>query len=509
MSGFNNNYFNRHLINDMRNALNSVFIEEEKTSARNLEQFRERQASDRADRIATGKANNAAKDAAKAERAAARTAAEKPAPAPASAPTAPAAAPAAAVRGPNAGKINTDPTNVTMGDNGRPRSINLDGSFNISPEAQVQAAANRTPGPTETPPRERYVNRNSPEGRVEASITAGKEPDLPRAPGNRIITNDRGVQDPDSVGYAAGQRAFDASIAADARASAKAAADARAAADDTEELEDSIPNNGGLLTQLRGAIRGQNNDRQEAGADARAPKPATPAPTAPTAAQTTDTPAPTAPTAPIAARSSPQINTSGIPSRLRNAFERLNQLDAPEAPTAPTAPTTGTPAQPTASSGDTVNGVRQSWQDSPPRPSQNIRQDPNNGRNDVNNFNRIPKPRPFNLVDPSTQRQDERDVQQRDSQFSKSTAPKPAGSTPSVQPPVKYGEGRSNSDKFVPPQNPRSSSGMADNDLRMWNGTIGPNGGQRANPAGSTKSTVKPASTVKPKTPPQTFFPMR
>lgn len=36
-----------------------------------------------------------------------------------------------------------------------------------------------------------------------------------------------------------------------------------------------------------------------------------------------------------------------------------------------------------------------------------------------------PRPRPSNLVDPSTQRQDERDAQQRDSQFSKPTVPKP------------------------------------------------------------------------------------
>jgi hypothetical protein len=46
-------------------------------------------------------------------------------------------------------------------------------------------------------------------------------------------------------------------------------------------------------------------------------------------------------------------------------------------------------------------------------------------------------------------------------------------------------------------------------DETMWNGTIGPNGGQRAKPADSPKPTLKVENTVKPKTPPQTFFPMR
>jgi hypothetical protein len=57
-----------------------------------------------------------------------------------------------------------------------------------------------------------YVNPNSPEGRIEASIAAGNEPDLPRDSSGRIITNARGVQNPDSVGYAAGNAAFNKSL---------------------------------------------------------------------------------------------------------------------------------------------------------------------------------------------------------------------------------------------------------------------------------------------------------
>lgn len=57
-------------------------------------------------------------------------------------------------------------------------------------------------------------------------------------------------------------------------------------------------------------------------------------------------------------------------------------------PTAPK-PTGSTPP---ASFADAVNGVRQSWKTSPPRPSTNTPQDRNDGRNDVNNFNGIPKP---------------------------------------------------------------------------------------------------------------------
>jgi hypothetical protein len=208
MSGFNSNYFNRHLINDMRNALNSVFIGEGETSARNLEQFRERQASQRADRIATGQANNAAAKAAKAERAAARAAA----PAPAAGTPAAGAAPAApAAQYPDAGKIRSNGP-ADKDPKGRSLSINVDRSFNISSQAQAQANANRNPSTTETPPRERYVNPNSPEGRVEASIAAGKEPDLQRDPNTGRLDPTRSARNLDRDATAAGNAAFDTSV---------------------------------------------------------------------------------------------------------------------------------------------------------------------------------------------------------------------------------------------------------------------------------------------------------
>lgn len=474
MSGFNSNYFNRHLINDMRNALNSVFIGEEQTSARNLEQWRERQDSQRADRIATGQANNAAAKVAKAERETARAQMATAVPNPAT-------PPAAVVRGPRAGEINTDSAKWEQ-KNGRPLSINPDGSFNISQKTLDQAQANRNPETAESPPRKRYVNPNSPEGRVEASIAAGKEPDMQRDRGGRIITNDRGVQDPDAVGYAAGQRAFDASIAADARA-AKALKDL------------TIMNTRNEIPTKRGG----------------SPQPS-------------------------GKSSAPQLTGDALVASATDSLDRAALRHS----AVTSAPKPATPA----SFADTADGVRQSWGI---RPSANIPQDPNDGRNDENNFNRTPTAQttsartgtsnfntaneaPFNQ--PSFNTANEAPPQEVADTAAKSAAEekekKRIETTTSARTTSdaakqyvldrRLQDERNAEDeraeraaRFGPTPRPPSNfvDPSADRDLPMWNGTIGPNGGQRATPAGSTKSTIKPVSLTKPKTPPQTFFPMR
>ena len=77
----------------------------------------------------------------------------------------------------------------------------------VPPQQGVQGydASGRTIKPNSS---FRYVNPNSPEGRIEASIAAGNEPDMKRDSSGRIITNARGVQDPNAVGYAAGEKAY-------------------------------------------------------------------------------------------------------------------------------------------------------------------------------------------------------------------------------------------------------------------------------------------------------------
>ena len=482
MSGFNSNYFNRHLINDMRNALNSVFIGEGETSARNLEQFRERLASDKAARIARGKANNAAKaergnagaaapaPAAGTPAAGAAGAASTPPAPPAPAATTPAApVPHGAARRnpaainktshlPRSGQINTNPSEwEQLG--GRPLSINnADGSFNISAEAQAQAKANRNPETPESPPRKRYVNPNSPEGRVEASIAAENEPDMqrdrPRDQGGRIVTNDRGVQNPDAVGYAAGQRASDASLAADARA-AKAGK-----ADDNEELEDSIPNNGGLLTQLRGAISDQRG-------------------TDPRAANTKAT---------NALKDLTNINTREASARVASSFrgeDQKNQaqmdLRAKEAKEA---------------TANTNRDFVAAAEYDALRPSVTANDDTTlparaaQGETDRTEGDRVAALTAIRTKAEAAKQYvlDRRLQDERNAEDERAARAARFGATPRAP------------SNIVDPS--------ADRNL-MWNGTIGPNGGQRAKPAGSPKPTLKVENTVKPKTPPQTFFPMR
>ena len=548
MSGFNSNYFNRHLINDMRNALNSVFIEEEKTSARNLEQWRERQDSQRADRIATGQARNAAKNA---ERETARAAAAAAAAAPAAGtpavgtPAAPVPQGAAGKNPPatnktrdlpRAGQINTNPSDwEQLG--GRPRSINnADGSFNISPAARAQAQTNRdaiSTGRAETGsglsrmargadgrPVSSYVNPNSPEGRVEASIAAGKEPDLQRDPNTGRLDPTRSARNLDRDATAAGNVAFDASVENDLG------------------IENASGMNKSELNRQTSDVVAQRTldiDHKLRGDDIRTHG------QMPAGAVGSNT---------QATRIARETDRRRISDLVRGNNRSVN-------------------LNPVGRGRDFSGGnAQQVGQLSEPTLAQ-------------------PRRLPSNFVDPSTENQNERNAQQRDSQFSKPTAPKPTGSTPTAQttsartgtsnfntakePP--FNQPSFNTANEAPPQEvadtaaksaveekekkrietatstrttsdaakqyvldrrlqdkrnaederaeraarfgptPRPPSNFvdpsADRDLPMWNGTIGPNGGQRATPAGSTKSTIKPVSLTKPKTPPQTFFPMR
>ena len=61
-------------------------------------------------------------------------------------------------------------------------------------------------------PVSRYVNPNSPEGRIEASIAAGNEPDLQRDPNTGRLDPTRSAGRLASDATAAGQAAFDKSI---------------------------------------------------------------------------------------------------------------------------------------------------------------------------------------------------------------------------------------------------------------------------------------------------------
>ena len=143
---------------------------------------------------------------------------------PATAPV-PAATPTAVPR--RDGQIDNNP--VLSPVNGRPLSINPnDGSFNISPAARAQAQTNRdaiSTGRAETGsglsrmargadgrPVSSYVNPNSPEGRVEASIAAGKEPDLQRDPNTGRLDPTRSARNLDRDATAAGNAAFDTSV---------------------------------------------------------------------------------------------------------------------------------------------------------------------------------------------------------------------------------------------------------------------------------------------------------
>jgi len=138
--------------------------------------------------------------------------------------SAPKPAPAAVPR--RDGQIDNKPV---MGRNGRPLSINPnDFSFNISQAARDQAQSNRdaiSNARAETGsglsrmargadgrPVSSYVNPNSPEGRVEASIAAGNEPDLQRDPNTGRLDPTRSARNLDRDATAAGNAAFDKSV---------------------------------------------------------------------------------------------------------------------------------------------------------------------------------------------------------------------------------------------------------------------------------------------------------
>lgn len=223
------NNLNDHVTQNLKQSIYKV-LEEGPTSERNLQQFRERMAANRAAREERAKEFQKQK----AAEAAARNTPQAKAERAKRAEESKAKQAEFARTHPNAGKISYNPNSKA--------SINPDGSFNISPQQQAQAQVNRdavaagraqdaertarlgvppqqavqgydASGRTIKPnPNFKYVNPNSPEGRIEASIAAGNEPDLPRDSSGRIVTNAKGVQDPNAVGYAAGQAEYDKSL---------------------------------------------------------------------------------------------------------------------------------------------------------------------------------------------------------------------------------------------------------------------------------------------------------
>ena len=132
-----------------------------------------------------------------------------------------------------------------IGRNGKPLSIRPDGTFNISDEAKAQADANREAiasareqgnqssrrqvgefsvgvgsggRPIITGGRiaGRYVNPNSPEGRIEASIRNRNEPDLPRDPTTgRLKSGQKMPWELEQEQRDAGEKAFKKSFDAD------------------------------------------------------------------------------------------------------------------------------------------------------------------------------------------------------------------------------------------------------------------------------------------------------
>lgn len=194
-------FFNSNMINSLRSSLDKISLQEERTSARNLAQFRERMAANRERREAEAQERRAAETAREAER---------------NTPEAKAArerqqeerrtesrdrktqqqieltrtnmdrrsrgeAPL------KAGDIRYDPNSKA--------SINPDGTFNISPEQQAQANQNRRdmevareqerqarnpqrrePQPGQVGGAGGYINPLSPEGRVVGQIQRGELP---------------------------------------------------------------------------------------------------------------------------------------------------------------------------------------------------------------------------------------------------------------------------------------------------------------------------------------------
>jgi hypothetical protein len=198
-------FFNSSMINSLRSSLDKISLQEQKTSARNLEQYRERMAANRERRAAEAEERRAARREQQAAQEAERNTPEAKAAKEQQQEERRKEAKAAkerqqteltrtnrerSARGEaplKAGDIRYDPNNSA--------SINPDGTFNISPEQQAQANQNRRdmevareqerqarnpqrrePQPGQVGGPGGYINPNSPEGRVVGQIQRGELP---------------------------------------------------------------------------------------------------------------------------------------------------------------------------------------------------------------------------------------------------------------------------------------------------------------------------------------------
>jgi hypothetical protein len=253
------------------------------------------------------------------------------------------------------------------------------------------------------------VNPNSPEGRVEASIAAKNEPDMQRDPNTGRLDPTRSARNLDRDATAAGNAAFDASVSTDLgienasgmnrseldrqtrdvvtqrtldmdhklrgddirthgqmpagavdsnTQAAKQAAARRRAKQDNDDLADSQALGSGQMTAALRNLSSKYATMQTG------PQPGYVEPAS----------------APAPAAQPKRANQANTPTDFADPNRPMQTAPKPAGST------------PSASFADAVNGVRQFWKTSPPRPSPNIPQDPNAGRNDVNNFNGIPKP---------------------------------------------------------------------------------------------------------------------
>lgn len=294
------NKLNAHLTQSLKESIYKI-MEEESTSARNLEQFRARQDSNRAERQARGQEINAAKR----ER-------------------------TAQINAKTAELGSRDKAMDTLSKSADFQRLSGTASRGQGQQntfggenqrTETSSGVSRMARGADGRPVSSYVNRNSPQGRVDADVKSGKLPaSFGEYQGNRL------PMDLAKERENAGNAAFDASVNTNL---------------DIENA--SGMNRSDLESKAKDVVaqRTLNIDHKLRGDDI---------------------------------QKNDQMPTDAVGSKSQAA-------------TAPK-PTGSTPS---ASFADAVNGVRQSSTSSP-RPSPNIPQDRNDGRNDVKNFNGIPKP---------------------------------------------------------------------------------------------------------------------
>lgn len=336
------NKLNAHLTQSLKESIYKI-MEEESTSARNLEQFRARQDSNRAERQARGQEINAAKR----ER-------------------------TAQINAKTAELGSRDKAMDTLSKSADFQRLSGTASRGQGQQntfggenqrTETSSGVSRMARGADGRPVSSYVNPNSPQGRVDADVKSDKLPaSFGEYQGNRL------PMDLAKERENAGNVAFDKSVENDLDID-------NASGMNRSELESKAKDVVAQRTlnmdmKLRKADIEQNGQMPAGavGSNTQAAKQA-------------------------AARRAKQDNDDLADSQALGSGQRDNALRnlSSKYATMQTGPQP-TGSTPSASFADAVNGVRQSWKTSPPRPSPNIPQDPNDGRNDVNNFNGIPKP---------------------------------------------------------------------------------------------------------------------